>query len=862
MSLSPMMQHYMKIKQRYDDCLLFYRLGDFYEMFFEDAETASRELQLTLTGRDCGLTERAPMCGVPYHAVATYINRLLEKNYKVAICEQLTDPKEAVGLVERDVIRVVTPGTVIEDEILSQRENNFLASIVLEKNTCGVAWADVSTGEFNVTSVRTTLELDLLTDLLIKIAPTEIICDPEFFKHSGKIPEYTVKQLRPFSHADEVFKKTDTQGFKARFKDAEPYLKGQAVLTKAAASLWTYLEETQKNSLDHMRSLKYLEDKNYLFLDAAAVRNLELFRSMADHSTKNTLFSLIDKSRTPMGTRKMHAWLERPLRDKFAIEERLDAVEEIKNNFALREDIRLALNDICDIERICTRVAYETVRPKETVHIRTTLKKLPAVKAFLNAVSSKLLVACRDNIDTLDEICEVLEKAICDDPNDAIEEGGYIREGYCEELDRQRNISDYVTKKLIEIEQNERELTGIKTLKIKYSRVFGYMIEVTNSLKDKVPLDRYHRRQTLAGSERYVTEELERCDAEISGSDERAKKLEQEIFAKIRKMLADSLQSLMRTADAVAEVDALSAFAQLADESTYCRPSINTEGKIQITDGRHPVVESIQHDGSFVPNDTYLDNENDRFSVITGPNMAGKSTYMRQVALITLLAHMGSFVPAREADISICDRIFTRVGASDDLSAGQSTFMLEMTEVAGILKNATRDSLIILDEVGRGTSTFDGLSIAWAVTEYISSKNNIGAKTLFATHYHELSELEGTLEGVKNYCITAKEYGEDVIFLRKIVRGSADKSFGIAVAHLAGIPKPILKRAKDILADLEKADITRASKEPTAMQTMMFISDNVTDIVAELKEIDINTLTPLQAMNLLCELREKARREV
>ncbi len=859
MALSPMMQKYMELKENYKDCLVFYRLGDFYEMFFDDAKIASKELQLALTGRDCGLSEKAPMCGVPHHSVNTYINKLLEKNYKVAICEQLSDPKASKGLVERDVIRVITPGTVIEDDMLDDKANNFLCAVYCEKDKSGIAWADVSTGEFNVCEVMNDITFDSLTQKLTEIAPNEIICNEEMLKRSEAIPDHIKKQIKPFSFAD-VFDEKNIKPLFERFKDWEKKGRKKTEATRAAAALWEYLKNTQKNALAHMNVIIFIEDNDHLILDSAAVKNLELFSSLGDRGTRGTLFWLLDRTKTPMGGRRMRLFLERPMRKKEDIEKRLDAVEEIKNDFSLREDVREALSEISDIERICTRVSYGTVNAKETVFMRRSLKNLPRIKDLIKNVKSAALRKVYENLDPLEDIYSLLENAVSDDPSDSIREGGIIKKGYSEELDKYRDAIENGQSWILRLEAKYREQTEIKNLKIKYNKVFGYTIEVTNSFKDKVPFD-FVRRQTLAGAERYTTEELKQTEEIISGSEEKAVRLEYELFTKIRETLFEALFRIRKTAEAISVLDVICSFADLSDENSYARPKINTEGRISVTGGRHPVIEAMQKNISFVPNDTYLDSGENRFMVITGPNMAGKSTYMRQTALITLLAHIGCFVPALDADISVCDRIFTRVGASDDLSAGQSTFMLEMNEVANIIKNATKDSLIILDEIGRGTSTFDGLSIAWAVTEYIADKKNIGAKTLFATHYHELSELEGTLEGVKNYCITAKEYGDDVIFLRKIVRGSADKSFGIAVAHLAGIPAPVLSRAKEILADLEKADITH--REPVnAMQTMMFVSDNTQKIIDELKSIDVNTLTPIQAMNTLCELREKAKREV
>lgn len=866
MPLSPMMQRYIVLKEQYKDCLVFYRLGDFYEMFFDDAQIASKELQLTLTGRDCGLEEKAPMCGVPYHSVNNYINKLLEKNYKVAICEQLTDPKESKGLVERDVIRVITPGTVIEDAMLEGKNNNFLAAAVYKENRCGIAWADVSTGEFNLTEVLCENGIDSVSDKLFEISPNEIIVDAGFSQAAQKMPEYIKKQFKPFMEVPGLFEsEADIAKLTRRFPQAKGLEKKYPCAVQAAAGLWSYLGTTQKNTLAHMTQLSFIAGKEYLQLDAAAIRNLEIFKSMGAHGTRGTLLWLLDKTETAMGGRKLKAWLERPLRKKEEIDRRLDAVEELQN-YILREDIKPQLSTIGDIERICTRVSYGTVNARETSAMRRSLKVLPEIRQALLGCQSALLKECGENIDGLEDICGLLEAAIAEDPADSVKEGGIIRAGYNAQLDAYRDAVKNGQNWILQLEAKEREETGIKTLKIKFNKVFGYSIEVTNSFLDKVPYS-YVRKQTLTGGERFITPELKAMEEKILGSEEKAVRLEYEIFCQVREELLKALPRLKQTAAAVSTADCLCSLAAVAADFSYTRPKITTDGAIHITQGRHPVIEAMMDDGSFVPNDTLLDTQENRFMVITGPNMAGKSTYMRQVALITLMAHIGSFVPAAQAEISVCDRIFTRVGASDDLAAGQSTFMLEMNEVAGILKNATSDSLIILDEIGRGTSTFDGLSIAWAVTEYIAQKKNIGAKTLFATHYHELSELEGRLDGIKNYCITVKEHGEDVIFLRKIMRGSADKSFGIAVARLAGVPKPVLDRAKEILTTLEDADISKSGlvggkgKTVKAEQTLMFVSSNTQDIIQKLKAVDINTLTPLSALNILCELREQAKRE-
>lgn len=860
MSLSPMMQRYIELKEKYRDCLVFYRLGDFYEMFFDDAKLASKELGLTLTGRDCGLSEKAPMCGVPFHSVNTYINQLLERNHKVAICEQLSDPKESKGLVERDVIRVITPGTIIEDSLLDQKTNNFLLSVLIKNKKAGIAWADVSTGEFYLSEVYCENGLSPLSDKLLEISPNEIICDEDFIKESENIPLYIRKQLKPFSLAEGIFSEVSEKALKSRFSDASGLTKKHGIAVSAAAGLWAYLGATQKNTLAHMIRLMFVENTDFLQLDSSAIRNLELFKSLGDHGTRGSVLWLLDKTETAMGSRKLHAWLERPLRDKDKIEYRLDAVSELVSSYSMRCDIKELLGDVSDVERICTRVAYMTVSPREAASMRRSLSVIPRLKALLENAGSEYLKQLYSEIDDLADIHTLLENAIADSPADSIKDGGVIRAGYHKDLDEYRDAIRNGRSWILDMEAREREATGIKTLKIKFNKVFGYSIEVTNSFLDKVPFN-YIRKQTLVGGERFITPELKEIESKIVGGEERALRLEYALFLDVRDKLLEALPRLKRTAGAISQLDCLISLAAVSAEHNYVRPEINTSGKISIIQGRHPVVEAILGDSSFVPNDVTLDKDDNRFMIITGPNMAGKSTYMRSVALITLFAHIGCFVPAASADISVCDRIFTRVGASDDLSAGQSTFMLEMNEVANIIKNATENSLIILDEIGRGTSTFDGLSIAWAVTEYICKKKNIGAKTLFATHYHELSELEGSLEGVKNYCITAREYGDDVIFLRKIVRGSADKSFGIAVAHLAGIPDQVLSRARELLTSLEEADISRGEQKANAVQTTLFASQNTVDIIDELKNIDINTLTPIQAINILCELREKAKRE-
>jgi len=869
-----MMQQYLLLKEQYKDVLLFYRLGDFYEMFFEDALVASRELELVLTGRDCGLEERAPMCGVPFHSVNTYINKLLEKNYRVAICEQLTEPTEGKALVERDVVRVITPGTVIEDAMLDNKINNYIVSIYLNDKACGMSWADVSTGEFYVTEINCSEDFTEVINRLSAANANEIIVNDAFFLASAIFPEHIKKQLKPFLTLDNsVFEFTNANAklcshFKVKNLNAFDCEKLSWGIS-AAGALLEYLSQTQKNQLVHMNSLIRYKSQEFMFLDSSTRRNLELFESLNERGKKGSLIWLLDKTKTAMGGRMLRLWLDQPLQSKVEIERRLDAVGELESNYSLREGISELLSQVADIERICTRAAYGTINARDCLAMAKSLSILPALKEELSFCACLALADISARLENLDDIFSLLQRSINEQPPVGVKDGGIIKKGFNEELDELLEYANNGKELVLQLEAREREETGIKTLKVGFNKVFGYYIEISKGAATQAPY-RYIRKQTLTNGERYITPELKEMEERILGAEDKSIRLEYVLFCSIREMLVEALPRLQNTAKAIAQLDSLLSLARVAYDYSYAMPTINESGVLNIVDGRHPVVERVLNSSAFVPNSTTLDAEENRFMVITGPNMAGKSTYMRQVALITLLAHIGSFVPAKSANISICDRIFTRVGASDDLASGQSTFMLEMSEVANILHNATKKSLIILDEIGRGTSTFDGLSIAWAVTEYIASKKNIGAKTLFATHYHELSELEGRLEGVKNYCVTVKEYGDEVIFLRKIVRGSADKSFGIAVASLAGLPKEVLERSRDILQRLEEADISKNSisanilangTAPKSEQLSLFIETNASEIIAMLKGVDINTLTPMEALNLLYELREKAKRE-
>lgn len=869
--LSDMMKQYMAIKENYSDCLLFFRLGDFYEMFFDDAVVASRELELTLTGRDCGLEKRAPMCGVPYHSVDTYMQRLIGRGYKVAVCEQLTDPKDSKGLVERGVVRIITPGTVMEQSMLDEKTNNYVCAVNPGPKRIGFAWADVSTGDFYTTEFENTPQLEELVDMIGAINPSELLSEGDTEKlegilalrFSGRKYNFTLVPRNNFDY------ERSYRSLCGHFNVRSLSCFDIASLTEgigAAGALLAYLYETQKTDLAHINRIHYYDKSQYMQLDVNTRRNLEITETMMWRSKKGSLLDAIDRTLTPMGGRKLKLWLEQPLRDADEIRKRLAGVNTLFHDYNLREYVSERLKEIYDIERLAAKVAENRINPRECVSLKDSLRRLPEITAQYGNCEDGLVRELIGEIDPLEDIYSLLDSAIVDEETPVlITEGRLIKDGYNEELDNLRTMEGNSTSFILSLEYAERERTGIKNLKIKHNKVFGYFIEVSKSNLDQVPYD-YIRKQTIANGERFVTAELRQQEEKLRNVQERIIQSEYDLFIELRGELAHHLDRLQKTARAVAELDVICSFASLAADKNYTMPLINEEGVINITDGRHPVVENALRQNHFVPNDTALDNEDNRFMVITGPNMAGKSTYMRQVAIITLLAHIGCFVPAARADISIVDRIFTRVGASDDLASGQSTFMVEMNEVAGILNNATRSSLVILDEIGRGTSTFDGLSIAWAVTEYLADRDNIGAKTLFATHYHEISELEGRIDGVKNYFIGVREHGEQIIFMRKILRGSSDRSFGIQVSRLAGLPEPVINRASEILKRLEDADISKSQisanifGEAAEIEEAAAPPSREEELTERLKQIDINELTAREAFNIVCELAELAKR--
>ena len=876
--LSPMMTQYLETKKQYPDCILFYRLGDFYEMFFEDALTASKALEITLTGKECGLEERAPMCGVPYHAVDNYLSRLVQQGYKVAIAEQMEDPKQAKGLVKREVIRVVTPGTLLSGQSLEDSKNNYLMGIVYMDGVFGISAADISTGDYLVTEVKSERAL---IDEIYKYAPSELICNEAFYMSGVDLEEMkerlhlTVSSLDSRFFSDEYCRKLLREHFHVNTLEGLGLADYEAG-TIAAGAVLQYLYETQKTSLAHMTAIRPYTTGQYMMLDTSTRRNLELVETLREKQKRGSLLWVLDRTRTAMGARMLRSWIEQPLIDRAAILERQDAVEELNMNFISREEICEYLNPIYDLERLMGRISYKTANPRDLISFKNSIEMLPHIKRLLDDFSAELLKTTNREMDGLSDLADLIERAIEPDPPISVRDGGIIRDGFDEEADKLRHAKTEGKTWLAELEQEEKEKTGIKNLRIKFNKVFGYYFEVTNSFKDLVP-DYFVRKQTLANAERYTTDRLKELEDIILGAEDRLFSLEYDLFCQVRDQIAGEVERIQRTAKAVARLDVFASLSSVATRNNYIKPQINEKGVIQIKNGRHPVVEKMMRDDLFVANDTYLDNGKNRISVITGPNMAGKSTYMRQTALITLMAQIGSFVPAGEANIGICDRIFTRVGASDDLASGQSTFMVEMTEVANILRNATRNSLLILDEIGRGTSTFDGLSIAWAVIEHISNTKLLGAKTLFATHYHELTELEGTMSGVNNYCIAVKEQGDDIVFLRKIVKGGADKSYGIQVAKLAGVPDSVIERAKELVEELSHADITVRAREiaensansqpqrrsvprPDEVDMLqMSIFDTVKDddIVKELKELELSTMTPIDALNTLYRLQNK-----
>lgn len=874
---TPMMQKYLETKEQYPDCILFYRLGDFYEMFFEDAITVSKELELTLTGKSCGQEERAPMCGVPYHAVEGYLTKLVSKGYKVAICEQVEDPKLAKGLVKREVTRIVTPGTLLDAQALDESKNNYIMCIVYIADRYGVSIADVTTGDYFVTELP---DSSKLKDEISKFTPSEIICNESFYMSGMDLEDLrsrlgiTIYSLESWYFDDAICRNKLMEHFKVSSLSGlglEDYDCGII----SAGALLQYLLETQKNDLSHMTHITPYKTGKFMMLDSSTRRNLELCETLREKQKRGSLLWVLDKTKTAMGARALRKYLEQPLIDRDCIENRLDAVAELKEQAICREEIREYLTPVYDLERLITRITYGTANPRDLTSFSGSLEMLPPIRYILEDMHSTLITEIYDNLDTLEDLCNLVKAAIAEEPPIAMKEGNIIRDGFNEEVDKLRKAKSEGKSWLAKLEEEEREKTRIKNLRIKYNKVFGYYLEVTNSYKNMVP-DYYMRKQTLANAERYITPELKELEDTILGAEDKLYALEYELYCTVRDTIAGEVERIQKTAKAIADLDVFTSLALVAERNNYVRPKINETGVIDIKDGRHPVVEQMIPDGTFICNDTYLNDKKQRISIITGPNMAGKSTYMRQAALIVLMAQIGSFVPASKANIGLVDRIFTRVGASDDLASGQSTFMVEMTEVANILRNATSKSLLILDEIGRGTSTFDGLSIAWAVVEYISDPKLLGAKTLFATHYHELTELEGKIDNVNNYCIAVKEKGDDIVFLRKIVKGGADKSYGIQVAKLAGVPDIVINRAKEIVEELSDEDITIrvseiAGKDPEPKkkkkaqkydevdiaQFSLFDTVKDDDVLEELKNIDVGNLTPIDALNTIYRLQNK-----
>lgn len=877
--LSPMMEQYVATKEKYKDCILFYRLGDFYEMFFDDAILASKELEITLTGKDCGMEERAPMCGIPFHAADTYINQLVKKGYKVAIGEQVEDPKLAKGLVKREVIRIVTPGTNLSSESLEESKNNYLMCISYVGKNYGISVTDLSTGVFKTCQIQ---QAEKVVDEINKFQPSEVL----YQAGVEQVEEiHAVCERLQVSHTeapDYYFNlETDEETLKRQFhiNSIEGLgLKDSPACVASCGALMQYLHETQMSSLSHINHIETYSVDSFMILDSATRRNLELTETLRDKQKRGSLLWVLDKTKTAMGARKLREFVEQPLLYKDAIEKRLDAIEAINKELIVREELREYLNTIYDLERLLTRIALKTANPRDLLAFKTSIQYLPDIYNLLRELPCERINEIYEDYDSLEDLYDLLEQAIVEEPPVSIKEGGIFKQGYRDEIDELRLAKTECKTWLADLESKEREKTGIKGLKIKYNKVFDYYFEVTNSFKSLVP-DYFIRKQTLVNAERFTTDELNTLSGKILGAEDKLYALEYDCYVELREKLAAALVRVQKMAGYIAELDALCSLAYVADKNNYVRPSLNTDGVIDIKGGRHPVVEKMLANDSFVENDTYLNNAESRISIITGPNMAGKSTYMRQTALITLMAQIGSFVPAESANIGLCDRIFTRVGASDDLASGQSTFMIEMNEVANILRNATKYSLLILDEIGRGTSTFDGLSIAWAVVEYIADPNILGAKTLFATHYHELTELEGKLSSVNNFCIAVQEEGDDIVFLRKIIKGGADRSYGIQVARLAGVPEPVLKRAREICNELIDSDITTKvkdidikpalSEQPKIKETRssdyeqlsLFSSPVEMTIANELKTMDLNNMTPIKAMLYLQELQERLKQQ-
>ena len=866
---SPMMQHYINMKEEYKDCILFYRLGDFYEMFFDDAIEVSRELELTLTGKECGMEERAPMCGIPYHAANVYIAKLIEKGYKVAICEQLEDPKNTKGMVKRGVVKIVTPGTVLDETVLDEKKNNYIMSIYKQGLFYGLAVCDISTGDFYATQIKETNNFAKLLDEIARYSPVEIVTNELMSSTMEEMSKISQRFEKCYiSKYDETYFDIDIEKIRNKhqildMKDNKiTEFKDKLLVVSAVNALMSYITQMQKMEIENINAIKIYNTTRYMALDITARRNLEITERMKDKSKKGTLLWVLDRTSTSMGGRHLRRWINDPLIDIEEIHNRLGAVKELKEDLILKADIGENLKKVYDIERLVGKIAYGSANARDMVSLKNSLGKLPEIKQILSTTKSPMLKNLYENLDEVKEIHELIEKAIVEDPPIVIKEGNIIKNGYNEEADKYKEATTNGKKWLVELEAKEREKTGIKNLRISYNKVFGYYIEVTKSYLNLVP-ENYTRKQTLSTGERYITEELKKLEEDILGAEEKLVELEYNLFLEVRNKIAEQIDRIQKSANIIATLDVLTSFATVAEDMNYTMPEVNNGAEIIINNGRHPVIEKMLPRGSFIGNDTYLNKTSDRLSIITGPNMAGKSTYMRQVALITLMAQIGSFVPADKATIGVVDKIFTRVGASDDLSMGESTFMVEMMEVANILKDATSNSLIILDEIGRGTSTYDGLSIAWAVAKYISDTEKCGAKTLFATHYHELIELENEQEGVKNYSIAVQEKGEDIIFLRKIVEGGTDESYGIHVAKLAGVPKEVLKNANEILKSLERKSMLgqkkmeKEKKDEVAGQLSMY-NYKIAEIAHEIDKINVEELTPIEALNILVKLKEQA----
>ncbi|MBV7276756.1 DNA mismatch repair protein MutS [Clostridiaceae bacterium UIB06] len=892
MGLTPMMQQYLEVKESCKDCILFFRLGDFYEMFFEDAETASKELELVLTGRDCGLEKRAPMCGIPFHAANAYISRLVNKGYKIAICEQLEDPSAAKGIVKRGIIKVITPGTYMDSSFLEDNKNNYIMCLYInnEKSSFAISFADVSTGDFSCTDAP--LDISVVLDEISKYAPKEILVQEELEEQicSGIKERFNTS----FTKLSEEFFCSDTIG---TLKNQFAYINEEEYsgdLIKCCGSLLKYIIETQKTGLSHINSFQYYSIVDYLSIDSNSRRNLELTENLREKNKKGSLLWIMDRTNTSMGARQLRRWIEQPLVDKISIQGRLDAVEELLNNLPIHEDLKEALKEIYDIERLVGKISSKSVNAKELISLKSSIEKIPAIKEIISSFTSNLFINMHKNLDELQDIYKILYEAILENPSISVKEGNLIKEGFNEEIDELRIAKVHGKEWIASLENNEREETGIKSLKVGYNKVFGYYIEITKSNLSSVPEGRYIRKQTLANAERYITPELKEMEDKILGAEEKLINLEYEIFVQIREKIETEVDRMQQTARIISELDCLSSLAIIALENNYCKPEINNAEEIYVQEGRHPVVEKMIPSGSFVSNDININTTNEQLLLITGPNMAGKSTYMRQAALIVIMAQIGSFVPAKKAVISVCDKIFTRIGASDDLAAGKSTFMVEMWEVSNILKNATNKSLILLDEVGRGTSTYDGLSIAWSVIEYICKNKKLKCKTLFATHYHELTKLEGILEGIKNYSVSVKEMGSDIVFLRKIIRGGADQSYGIEVAKLAGLPIDVINRAKEILARIEKekssdvnieeitdkvnsnvlskknSEVIRSEQSSEIIREvaldkreshqMNFIDIEKENLLKEISSIDILNMTPMDGFNKLYDIIKRTKK--